>query len=160
MGKKGKERKRNQQLREREHAAAVSVKIVDDASKTIESSADTTSNGAGEGGAGSATVLDMLDVTPDELVSVCACYIINAHIHIFLLRSHTSAHVHTHNGPFEHSLKRTMYSQHTTIYSSGSSLVLVRLPRLESLISIVSSALPVNASLEVAHFYCYRVRFP
>lgn len=70
MGKKGKERKRNQQLREREHAAAVSVRILDDPSNTVEtSSADTSGNGAGGGSAGSATVLDVLDVTPDELVS-------------------------------------------------------------------------------------------
>ena len=95
MGKKGKERKRNQQLREREHAAAVSVKIIDDASKTIDSSADATSNGAGEGDAGSATVLDMLDVTADELVSDCACYIINGQVHIILLRAHTYTHPHT-----------------------------------------------------------------
>jgi hypothetical protein len=86
MGKKAKERKRTQQLREREHAAAVVAKADvgavddvdeaaasdddDDGSSSISSAAAT--NGVKGGGGGAAvqrTVFDDIDVTPDELVS-------------------------------------------------------------------------------------------
>jgi hypothetical protein len=88
MGKKAKERKRTQQLREREHAAAVVAKADvgavddvdeaaasdddDDGSSSISSAAATNGVKGGGGGGGAAvqrTVFDDIDVTPDELVS-------------------------------------------------------------------------------------------